>query len=208
MQGEFALGNKTRPNYVEMRADQILAAPYGFVWKLKAAKGLIDISGSDAAINSQSWSRFWLALLFPVARAGGTPDHARSAFGRYVAEAVFWSPAALLPSEHVRWEAIDDEKSRVTVQHLDMSQAVDLTVDADGKIREVVFQRWSNANAQREFQLQPFGGYLSGYREFGGYCLPTRIEAGNFFATPDYFPFFKVNVTNIRFPAQSASFKK
>ncbi|NNL11281.1 MAG: hypothetical protein HKO84_05930 [Pseudomonadales bacterium] len=203
MQGEFALGNKTTPGYVAMHAEQILAAPYGFVWRLKTAKGPIGISGSDAAVNNQSWSRFWLALLLPVARAGGNPDHARSAFGRYVAEAVFWSPAALLPSDHVQWEAIDDSKVRVTMEYSDKTQSVDLAVDPDGKVSEVVFQRWSNANARREFQLQPFGGYLSGYKEFGGYCLPTKIEAGNFFATPDYFPFFKANVMDIRFPAGS-----
>lgn len=34
----------------------------------------------------------------------------------------------------------------------------------------------------RVYQLQPFGGYLSEFREFGGYRLPTRIEAGNFLA--------------------------
>lgn len=73
--------------------------------------------------------------------------------------------------------------------------------DTRGKLSKVAFQRWSDASAAKEYQLQPFGGYLSDYKEFNGFRLPTSIEAGNFFATKEYFPFFKVTVTSIRFPA-------
>ena len=202
MQGEFSLGNKTEPNYMPMRAEQILAVPNGFVWNVRAGDR-IWFSGSDGADDGISWSRFWLFGIVPVARAGNNEDHARSAFGRYVAEAVFWSPAALLPGENVQWEAIDESTVRVIVRHMGLEQAVELSVDADGTLSEVVFQRWSNANPAKEFQFQPFGGYLSDYKDFGGFRLPTRVEAGNFFGTDDYFAFFKVNVTSVRFPAAS-----
>jgi len=49
--------------------------------------------------------------------------------------------------------------------------------------------------------MQPFGGYLSEFREFDGYLLPTAVEGGNFIGTDDYFPFYQVTVTGIRFPA-------
>tara|TARA_R110002072_G_scaffold99102_3_gene218192 strand:- start:38 stop:892 length:855 start_codon:yes stop_codon:yes gene_type:complete len=200
MNGDFSLGDKTDPNYWVMSAEQILAAPHGFVWRLNARQGLVTISGADAAIEKNSWSRFWLMGVVPVARAGGNADHRRSAFGRAVAEAVFWTPAVLLPSTNVRWESIDESTARVTLTHLDLSQAVDVSVDPEGKATKVVFQRWSNANSEQVFRLQQFGGYLSEYREFGGYRLPSKIEAGNFFETPEYFPFFKATVSNIRFP--------
>lgn len=201
MKGQLSLGDEADPNYLCMRAEQILAAPHGFVWRLNARRGLMRMSGSDVATDDVSWSRFWLMGIAPVARAGGNADHARSAFGRYVAEAVFWTPAALLPNDNVRWESIDESTARVTLTHLELSQAVDLFIDFDGKPTKVVFQRWSNANAEQDFQLQAFGGYLSEHQEFGGYWLPTKIEAGNFFETPEYFPFFKATVTSIRFPS-------
>lgn len=199
MAGDFSLGSKTKPNYMPMRAQQILAAPFGFVWKLHAGN-LISIAGSDAADNGKSWSRFWLFGIVPVARVGSNDDHAHSAFGRYIAEAVFWTPAALLPGDNVRWTPIDNTTSRVTVSHLGMEQAVDVTVDEEGKPEKVVFQRWSNANPSNTYRLQPFGGYLSEFKNFGGFCLPTRIEAGNHFGTSEYFPFYKVTVSSIRFP--------
>jgi hypothetical protein len=84
-----------------------------------------------------------------------------------------------------------------------MEQAVDLSVDSTGRLTSVVFQRWSDANPAKVFQLQPFGGYLSEYREFSGFRLPTRVEAGNFFDTNDYFPFFRATVSSIRFPQRN-----
>jgi hypothetical protein len=202
MHGEFSLGSKAEPNYMPMRAKQILAAPYGFVWKVRAGD-VVTISGSDAAENGESWSRFRILGIVPVARAGGSADHARAAFGRYVAEAVFWTPAALLPGENIRWQALDNATVRVVVTHQELQQAVDLAVDSDGRLISVEFQRWSDANADKVYQLQPFGGYLSDYREFGGFRLPTRIDAGNFFETDDYFPFYRANVSSIRFPNES-----
>lgn len=200
MQGEFSLGDKVEPNYMSMQADQILAAPNGFIWKVRAGDK-IWFTGSDGADDGFSWSHFWLLGIVPVARAGNNKDHARAAFGRYVAEAVFWSPGALLPGENVLWEAMDNSTVRVIVRHRGLEQAVELSVDADGKLSKVIFQRWSNANPAKTFQRQPFGGYLSDYKDFGGFRLPTRVEAGNFFGTDDYFAFFKVTVTSVRFPS-------
>ena len=104
MVGRFSLGTKDDPRYQPMEARQILAAPDGFVWAMRTRSGM-PVSGSD----SGTWTRFRIFGLIPVARLGGDPDHARSAFGRYVAEATFWTPAALLPGPNVTWEAVDED---------------------------------------------------------------------------------------------------
>lgn len=195
MGGQFSLGTKETPSYQPMAARQILTAPEGFVWQMRTLGGM-PLSGSDAA----GWTRFRLLGLIPVARLGGNFDHARSAYGRYVAEAVFWTPAALLPGAGVAWEAVDDTTARVTLSHGGLSQTIDVTVDADGRPLQVAFMRWSDANRDKVHRLQPFGGYLSEFRDFGGYRLPTRVEAGNQFGTENYFPFFLADVTDIRFP--------
>ena len=62
------------------------------------------------------------------------------------------------------------------------------------------FERWSNANPEKQHRLQPFGGYLSEFRYFDGFRLPTHVEAGNHFATDQYFPFFVADVTAVEFP--------
>ena len=195
MTGEFSLGTKDDPRYQPMEARQILAVPEGFVWSMRTRGGM-PISGSD----SGSWTRFRIFGLIPVGRLGGNPDHTRSAFGRYVAEATIWAPAALLPGPGVRWSAVDDDTARVTITHGDLKQVVDITVDAQGRPVEVSFQRWSDANPDKVHRLQPFGAVMSDFREVDGYRLPFRVEAGNMFGTEDYFPFFLADVTEIRFP--------
>ncbi|WP_366656524.1 DUF6544 family protein [Fodinicurvata sp. EGI_FJ10296] len=195
MSGQFSLGTKDNPAYQPMEARQILAAPEGFVWAMRTRGGM-PVSGSD----SGSWTRFRIFGLIPVARLGGDPDHSRSAFGRYVAEAAIWTPAALLPGPGVIWSAVGDDTARVTVRQGELSQAVDVTVDSEGRPVIASFQRWSNANPDKVHRLQPFGALMSDFREVDGYHLPFRVEAGNMFGTDDYFPFFLADVTEIRFP--------
>ncbi|MTJ03739.1 MAG: hypothetical protein FH759_03450 [Sediminimonas qiaohouensis] len=197
MTGRFSLGTKDDPRYQPMQARQILAAPEGFVWSMRTLGGL-PLSGSDTG----RWTRFRMFWLIPVARMGGTSDHERSAFGRYVTEAAFWSPAALLPGPGITWAPVDGDTARVTVSHAALTQSVDITVDTEGRPVQVAFQRWSNANPQKVHRLQPFGGYLSDFRKVGGYRLAHRVEAGNMFGTDDYFPFFVADISAIRFPGR------
>ncbi|SHL97786.1 hypothetical protein SAMN05443432_1042 [Roseovarius litoreus] len=196
MAGQFGMGDTGAPGYIPMVATQVLAAPHGFVWTMSAGNGAMRMAGSDSA----SWTRFWLFGLVPVARFGGDRDHTRSAFGRYVAEAVFWTPAAVLPGPNVTWEAVSGNTARMTMRHAGLEQAVDVTVAENGQPLYVAFQRWSDANPEKVHRLQPFGGYLSEFRDFGGFRLPTHVEAGNHFETETYFPFFIADVSEITFP--------
>ena len=109
------------------------------------------MSGSDTG----KWTRFRILGLIPVARMGGESDHARAAFGRYVAEVVFWSPAALLPGPGIAWKALDQDTVRVTVTRNEFSQAVDIKVDAEGWPVMVHFMRWSDADPEKRYRLQP-----------------------------------------------------
>ncbi|NNE79896.1 MAG: hypothetical protein HKN18_06440 [Silicimonas sp.] len=195
MTGQLGLGSKDAPKYQPMRAHQILSPPHGLVWKLKSGA----ISGSDGALPNRSWTRFWLFGVIPVVRASG-PDHRRSAFGRVVAEAAMWAPASLLPGDHVHWDNTEGDIARAIVSYGDFTQTVEISLDAKGEPQKVSIQRWSNENPQKTFRLQPFGGELSDFRSYEGYRLPAHVEGGNYFGTPDYFPFFKADVTKITCP--------
>jgi hypothetical protein len=196
MEGQLGLGTKADPKYAAMSARQILAPPLGFVWRVRRG----PLSGSDGLTPATSWTQFWLFDLIPVVRVSGNADHHRSAFGRVVSEGAFWVPASLLPSDEVVWSAIAEHTARATVSHGRFMQAVDLTIEPDGRPSRVVIQRWSNANADKVFREQPFGGDLSDFREIGGYRLPMRVEGGNLIGTDEYFPFFRADVRSIEFP--------
>ena len=197
MEGQLALGTKERPGYLPMHGEQVLAAPCGLVWQVQLGGGVVRFSGSDGMVAGRSWTRFWLWRLLPLARAGGDGDHLRSSFGRVLAEAALWTPAFLLPGPGVAWTAVDEDTARATITHLGMTQDVDLKVDSAGKPLWVRIPRWSNANPDHEFRIQPFGGEPSDFRKVAGYRLPFRLEGGNFFGTPRYFPFYRAIVTSI-----------
>jgi hypothetical protein len=199
MVGEIGLGTKEKPNYAPMYAEQILAPPYGLVWKLHSGSGALRITGSDGFNKEMSWTRFWLLGTLPIVRISGNQNHARAAFGRVVAEAVFWAPAALLPMFGVSWEAVDQDTARATIRYRHLTQTVNITVAPSGQPTTIIIPRWSDANPERTFQIQPFGGYLSEFKNFDGYKLPTRVEGGNFIGTEDYFPFYRAQVTDHRF---------
>jgi hypothetical protein len=194
MAGRIGMGTKARPGYRAMAARQILAAPHGLVWRLESGA----LSGSDGLTEAASWTRFRLFGLVPVVRAGGA-DHRRSAFGRVVAEAAIWTPAALMPGPGVRWEAAGPDTARAVVTHGDLEQQVEITLAADGQPRRVTIPRWSNANPEKVWRVQPFGGDLSDFRDVAGFRVPFQVEGGNLIGTEDYFPFYVVDVTELRF---------
>lgn len=197
MQGELSLRTREDPRYEPMRAEQVLAAPRGLVWRLEVGHGALRVSGSDGMLGDRSWTRFWLWRLLPVVRAGGDPDHLRSSFGRVVAEAAFWTPAFLLPRPGVSWSAVDADTARASVAYLDMVQEVEIRVAPDGQPLWVRIPRWSNANPDQVFRTQPFGGELSDFRLVEGYRLPFQVDGGNFFGTDDYFPFYRARVIDL-----------
>lgn len=203
MSGRLGLGPKDAPDYMEMQAKQIMGFPDGFVWNIKTGRGPMVITGSDGFYQDKSWSRFWLMHTIPVVRAGGTSegsvDHHKSAFGRLVAEAVFWSPAALLPSESVSWDEIGPNSARATVKHQGLVQTVDIYLNEEGQPTHVIIPRWSDTNSGNVYQLQPFGGYLSDYKEIEGYRLPMHVEGGNFIGTDQYFPFYIADIEALTF---------
>ena len=98
------------------------------------------------------------------------------------------------------WQAVSNDVAKVTVQHAGLEQSVEISVAPDGQPLSVSFARWSDANPAKTYQLQPFGGYRSEFRKFQGYRIPTHVEAGNFFGTEAYFPFFLVDLTEVVFP--------
>jgi hypothetical protein len=195
MAGELGLGTKAAPGYREMHARQILAAPDGFVWRVRFG----SLSGSDGAAANGSWTRFWFLGLLPVARVGGDPDHHRSAMGRMAAEAVFWTPAALLPGPGICWEARDADTARLVMRIGGHDHVIDLTVTAEGQPTRIVLQRWSNANPEKTYRLQTFGGDLSDFRTIDGYRVPMHVEGGNLIGAEAYFPFYKAEVRRIRY---------
>jgi hypothetical protein len=199
MQGTFLLGDKNSFQSYDMAARQVLRPPSQFVWVPRLHSGHLTITGSDGLVEDEAWTRFWLLGLVPVANVGTSPDVLRSAQFRAAVEGALWLPTTLLPENGARWEELGPDKARVTLGKRDPQIVLHLTLDRNGAVREVVGERWSNANPDQHFRLQPFGGTITGERSFQGLTIPTAVSVGNHYGTRDYLPFFQARITKARF---------
>lgn len=198
MDGTFLLGDKNKHQAYSMRARQMLRPPFAFVWMPTLKSGAMTITGSDGLVDGEARTRFWLMGIVPVASVKTTPDVVRSATFRAAVEGL-WVPASLLPQNGAIWEQLSSNRARVTMGSATPEITFELTIGADGAVEEVVGQRWSNANPQNRFQLQPFGGTIEGEGTFGGYTIPAQLNVGNHYGTDDYLPFFQANLTSVRY---------
>ncbi|HEX8533820.1 MAG TPA: DUF6544 family protein [Allosphingosinicella sp.] len=198
MDGTFLLGDRQSHQTYSMQARQILQPPSQFVWIPRLQSGMMRITGSDALVGGEAWTRFWLLGLVPVADSRSSPDLVRSAAFRSAMEGI-WVPACLLPRHGVTWEQTGPNEARLHFTKLSPTLILRLALAPDGSVREVVGERWSNANADQQFRLQPFGGTIHGNDRFGGYRIPTNVRVGNHYGTADYLPFFQARVRGARF---------
>jgi len=87
----------------------------GFVWDARVAmrRGL-TVRVHDAYVGGEGILHAMLFGLFSVADIRGTSAVAQGELMRFLAEAA-WYPTALLPSQGVRWEAVDDTSAKATL---------------------------------------------------------------------------------------------
>lgn len=200
MHGTFILNGKSLP----MLGWQILSPPRnGFVWKARIGTGLMRFAGSDGYVGApgrvrSSWTKFWLLGLVPLARAGGTPDHAKASETRLMLESV-WVPASLLPVFGAVWTQTGSDSATVRFPFVDNVAPMQIDFDAAGDIRQCQAMRWTDANPQRVFRLQPFGGRVLMTEQVGGFRIPVEMEIGNMFGTEDYVPFFNVSLDTVEY---------
>lgn len=193
MKGTFLLGDRNSNQPYEMEARQILAPPDAFVWLPIMRSGVVQITGSDGLLDGKAWTRFWINGLVPVVNGQSTPDLVRSAQFRSAVESI-WAPAALLPRDGITWHAKGANVAVVSINTFEVPVVIELTLDESGALIQVVGQRWSDANPEKAFRLQPFGGSVEGEATFEGYTIPTMIRVGNLFGTDDFLPFFQAEI--------------
>lgn len=171
MEGEIKLGR-----WLPFRARQILHPTAGFVWNATVGRLPVRITGGDALFDRRASLEFRLLGLIPVARASG-PDTLRSAIGRLAVEAAVWLPQALHPAAGATWRPVNDDRASVTRTIGGDAVEVTLTIGPDGRVREVVTQRWGEPPSDR-LGVHPFGGTITDTGTFAGVTIATAGTVG------------------------------
>jgi hypothetical protein len=123
-------------------------------------------------------------------------DVTRSSAGRAALEAV-WCPAALRPERGVTWRAEADDHIVATWDVPPERPEVHLLIAPDGALRAVWAERWGNAG-RPAFGYIPCGCEVLAERRFGSLVVPSEVTVGWWFGTPEYAPFFRARVEDLR----------
>ena len=150
----------------------------GFVWdaQVQMFPG-VSAHVEDSYIAGEGRLIAKLLGLFTVAESHGDGEIARGEFMRWFAEAA-WYPTALLPSQGVRWEAVDDDSARATIVDGPIALTLLFRFNAAGLIASVRAEaRGTGVGDDGVMVMLPWDCRLSDYRPQGGMLIPMRGEA-------------------------------
>jgi hypothetical protein len=110
--------------------------------------------------------------LFTVAEVQGGGEIARGELMRYFAEMV-WYPTALLPSQGVRWEAVDDRSANATLTDSPISLTLLFRFGDAGLITSVHADA-RGSGVGKDMVMLPWECSVSNYQLRDGMMVPTR----------------------------------
>jgi hypothetical protein len=113
----------------------------GFDWEAQIKMApLVAVSVHDAYVAGEGILNASLFGLVTLTSLRGTQEVAQGELMRYLAEAA-WYPTALLPSQGVRWEAVDDNSAKATLKDDETRVTILLRFNKENLIESVSAER-------------------------------------------------------------------
>ncbi|MGM0604871.1 MAG: DUF6544 family protein [Halobacteriota archaeon] len=170
--GQFRLGDRSSPWKRLSATQQFTVDPPGFIWDATITPiPYVPVRVVDAYVCGAGSVRADLGSIVPLARADASPEVNVGELTRYLAEAV-WFPTALLPTEGVRWEPIDDRTARATIDHAGTSASLTFHFDDRNLVDRVVAADRPRA-VDGGFEQTEWTGYFDEYDRKNRMVVPT-----------------------------------
>lgn len=128
----------------------------------------------DAYVAGEGLLHGALFGLVPVVDITGTPGIARGELLRFFAE-MAWYPTALLPSQGVHWEAVDDTSARATLTDGTLAVTLLFRFNEDGLIDTARAEARGRTVGGKTVS-SPWQGRFWNYAERGGMRVPLEGE--------------------------------
>ena len=130
--------SETGANWRAFRARQMVTTvPPGFDWDARVAHWPgVDVFVHDAYVGGVGQLHAAALGAVTLARQQGTSELAQGELMRYLAEAA-WYPTALLPSQGVRWQAVDVQSARARLSDGDTTVELLFSFNSQGLIDSV-----------------------------------------------------------------------
>lgn len=173
-QGLFNM-SETENKWSPFTATQlVMTQRLGFDWdaRIQMAPGVNAFVHDTYLLGFGSLHASLLGL-FTVADVHGTPENNQGELLRFFAEAT-WYPTALLPSQGVRWDAIDDTSARATLTDGATTVSLVFQFNAEGAIDTIR----AEARYRDKLTAMPWCGRFWEYSVRNGMLIPLESEVG------------------------------
>ena len=173
-QGLFNL-NEIEDKWSPFTATQLVTTQrLGFDWdaRIQMAPG-VNAFVHDTYLLGEGSLHASLLGLFTLADVRGTPENNQGELLRFLAETP-WYPTALLPSQGVRWDAIDNNSARATLTDGATTVSLVFQFNAEGAIATCR----AEARYRDKVNAMPWCGRFWEYSVRNGMLIPLAGEVG------------------------------
>lgn len=174
--GTFNMNETTRRWKPFTATQRVITCRPGFDWdaRITMMPG-VSARVHDAYVEGEGFLHAAVFGLVSVAKLRGTGELARGELMRYFAEAA-WYPTALLPSQGICWEAVDDRSARATLRDGNFTITLLFHFNADGRIDTVNAESRGRTAGVKATSL-PWQCRLWDYVPRDGMHVPLQGEA-------------------------------
>ena len=196
-EGQFNMG-ETKSKWSRFTSSQVAVTRRpGFDWdgRITMVPGL-DVFVHDAYVAGEGILHVELLGLVTLADIRGTPEAAQGELMRFLAEAA-WYPTALLPSQGVRWEPIDDVSAKATLTDGATTVSLVFRFNEEGLISGV----WAAARHRTvngALIATHWQGRFWGYEVRGGMRVPLEGEVA-WELPEELWPYWRGRATEITY---------
>lgn len=195
--GSFNMGTAD-DHWQPFTSEQSVAtSPRGFVWdaRIRMAPGL-SVSVVDAYVAGQGVLEARLLGLITVMRQPQSPELDQGELLRFFAEAP-WYPTALLPSQGVEWQPLDDKRAMATLTDSGITVSVTITFNDAGLIETVRSEeRYREVDGAQI--ATPWEGRFWDYERQDGMLVPLSGEVA-WLLPEGPKPYWRGRISDIRF---------
>ncbi len=178
----------------------------GFVWNARIAMFPgIAVYVHDAYVNGVGVLNPSILGLFSLAGPINPHDLAQGELVRFFAEAA-WYPTALLPSQGVHWNAVDDHSAQATLADKQISITMLVTFNQSSLIESVRVEA-RGALVDNRIVPTPWEAHFSNYQERNGMLVPLTGEASWLY--PDgRKPYWRGTITSLTYEFSNLGIQK
>jgi hypothetical protein len=172
--GQFNM-SETEAKWSTFTATQLVTThSLGFDWdaQIQMAPGL-KVFVHDTYLLGVANLKASLLGIFTVAKMQDTPELNQGELLRFLAEAV-WYPTALLPSQGVKWETIDDTAARGTLTDGATTVSLVFRFNPEGSIDSI----YAAERYRDKLTAMPWSGRFWDYAVCNGMTIPLAGEVG------------------------------